>query len=1040
MYQRLLTYCLLLIFSNTTLLAQDCNASFYIEENPDCINCFHFTNTSSTNINSNISFLWDMGDGNTFYSENVSYQFPSPDTYTISLSIKVPICTGILQISAEGGTPPYSFSWSNGYIESSDSLSIQDSLCPGNYHITITDALNNTSIQNIVMENVEGGELNLNLEWGNCLSEYPDSCIGYISANVEGGTPPYTYSWSNSSEESSISNLCAGTYSLTVCDANNTCKSQSLSLPVYECGISSWIAPTDESSCNGHIYFEINGGTFPYSYNWSPNVSVTEGNYHSMSDTNLCSGTYIIEAIDSENNTCIDEITIAPLQISLETIQQTTNNSCNGSAIVNVAFGNPPYNIEWENGSNDSIATDLCNGWYHLTVCDANQQCITDSIEITNLPLTNNINWRGPSGIEACDGYIYVYTTGGNPVYNYSWEPSISSLDGNDFTLLNDLCNGTYILTTCDATDNCITDTLKLTDKPFNVNFNFTNPKNGICSGKINANVIGSSPPYNFMWSNGEECLYQTECTIYDLCEGTYYVTICDFENNCAVDSVSLYDLPEGPKIISRNIILAEPETACNASAIIEAQGQEPLQYSWSTNFWQEENLSGIENQCSGTYYLTICDVNNICIVDSVQLFPLEGNFSDIQQPYNNLCNGSLKIQANGGFPPYSFIWDTGQNIDSITGLCQGWHYVTVSDYYNNLYIDSIEISNLTIPPLHSSYLGLQPASISGYCTDESTQSISTDYYTSIRGNVYLGNSLLPEGVMVLFTKENEDWTASKLCKIVNGSYRIEQLQTSEYYAFAIPIFSPGEEYYPVYFPSYYGDVRQWQEAQSITLLDTIPKDIHLIKSEIIKHGLNNIKGNLIYTDNSSYEENIFLPNWYLFDPPGIPQVGLARHIPVSLLSSEGELLKYQLTDNNGEFDFQHMDDGEYKLHFEKANLEMQYSTHSTDNMEESITYVIDSHSIHLIITGNNINTINQNINIFPNPVISECYVKMPEHYSGEIRISICDMSGRVLIDKQALINKNISPKLDLKNLKSGMYIFKIQNSDFIYETKLMKK
>jgi hypothetical protein len=134
------------------------------------------------------------------------------------------------------------------------------------------------------------------------------------------------------------------------------------------------------------------------------------------------------------------------------------------------------------------------------------------------------------------------------------------------------------------------------------------------------------------------------------------------------------------------------------------------------------------------------------------------------------------------------------------------------------------------------------------------------------------------------------------------------------------------------------------------------------------------------------------------------------------------------------------MDDGEYKLHFEKANLEMQYSIHNTDNPEESITYTIDSHSIHLIITENNLNTINENINIFPNPVISECSINMPEHYSGKFRISICDMSGRILIDKQILINRNISPKLNLKNLKSGIYILKIQNYDFIYETKLMKK
>ncbi len=983
-----------------------------------------------------------MGDGTSYQTENVTHQFSSPDDYNVSLSMSVPICTGILEIAADGGVPPYEFEWSNGFSETSDSLSIQDSLCPGIYHILITDAMGETLDHSIVLSDLTGQNLTIDLEYENCLSAYPDSCIGSVNAIPQGGTPPYTWEWNTGASTQEITDLCAGTYSVTICDANNICKTSNIELPVYECGITSYIAPDNFTSCNGYILFEINGGEFPYSYNWTPEIDFTGTQTSTFSDTNLCADVYFIEATDALGNTCHDEIKISPLMASPVILQRPNIGQCNGKLQAKVNYGTPPYTFNWSNGENTSTIENLCSGWYHFTVCDSRNICVTDSIELTYLPLSNNINWRGPSGPGACDGYIYNYASGGVPPYSFSWNPVQNSLDGYDFTIINDLCEGTYILTTCDNQDSCIVDTLYLTDKPFNISIGYTNPKNGLCNGKINTSVVGAAPPYNFIWSNGDECLYQTECNLSNLCPGTYYVTICDFENNCAVDSVTLYELPPGPEIININRSLSSPESACNASAIIEAQGQEPFTFHWSTAYWSDETLSGIEDQCPGTYYYTVCDANNICIHDSIILSNLSGQFELVNNPYNSQCNGKLSYQAFGAYPPYQYNWSNGEDQNSTEDLCPGWYYITATDLYGNQYVDSLELTNQSIPPLVSVYNTAQSATISGYCTASADQDISTDFFTSIRGHVYFGETLLPQGVMLFYTKEGSKYTARQVCEITAGNYRIESLRFSSYYVLAIPIFTPGFEYFPVYYPSYFGNVLNVESSTEIALYDTVPKDIYLEKSEIIQHGSHEIKGKLIVSPQAVFETNIFMSPWYDLDPPGIPQAGSARHIPVYLRNENQDLIKYQLTDHNGEFHFKHLADGKYSLHFEKAGYTTNYNLHESSDTISEIIYAIYASEIALLST--NMDELSmQAFSVYPNPADDKCYIQLNEYLATNIefiRIKIYGMDGKLLLNLIEKQPSNHIITIDLSQLPKGIFILKGTTNSGEFTQKLIHK
>ncbi len=1021
------------------LMAQECNASFYSEQDSSDINTFHFYNTSNSNINAAAGYFWDMDDGTTYQTENVTHQFATPGTWNVSLSMQVPICTGTIEAIAEGGNPPYSFVWSNGYTEESDSLSIQDSLCPGNYQVSITDMLGDSIAISIELEDMTGDILQLALTYENCLSEFPDSCTGSIDASVSGGAPPYTYNWNTGSDDPEITDLCTGNYIITVCDANDACITDSIDLPVYECSVTDYRSVSGDAVCDGYIEFSVNGGEEPYTYTWSPGVNHTDNTYTSQTGIDLCAGSYIITVMDATGSTCMDSAELNPLDFDFTVTDTPANGNCNGKIIANPVYGTPPYTYNWSTGETDSINEGICSGWHYCTICDSELVCKEDSIEISDLALSSNINWRGPSGPAACDGYIHAYINGGIPPYSFSWEPETESLEGYNFSLLNNLCSGTYILTTCDSEGTCITDTINLNDKPFNVDITPINPNQGICNGKIHVSATGASPPYNFLWSNGDECLYQTSCSIIDLCAGVYYVTISDFENNTVYDSVELSSLPGGPEITEISLSLPSPPDVCNASAVVEAVGQEPLSFTWSTDSWQESNISGIENQCAGTYYFTVCDVNNLCIQDSVQLFELSAHIKNLQHPYNENCNGSIEIMPDGGYPPCVVNWQDGYEGNSISDLCPGWHYYQISDNFGNTYQDSVQLINQNIAPLESNHNIVQTATINNHCQNVISHDITSNWHTSIRGMVYMGDTPLPNGVVILFSKEEEKYTARQLSRVNNGHYQFQELGLPSYAAFAIPVLTSGMEYFPVYYPTYFGNVPNWEDAQFISLSDTAPKNIHLYKTEEIQHGQKMISGQLLYQANTGFEENIFLQDWYDFDPPGIPETGLARHIPVYLMTEDFTYLKQSLTDHQGKFEFRHLAEGNYRLHFEKPGKDCIYSTHAAGDSLTDLVYIMDDQQIRLLTTGIEETDKSRTMLLFPNPVYDECKVTLPEPVRENIRINIYNESGMMVFHKEIKRPGQVM-KLDLSDLSPGFYTIMIQSPDEVFRHKFIKK
>jgi hypothetical protein len=269
------------------------------------------------------------------YYFNVSQPGPISLTQT---NIDIPCAngTGSIDLTVTGGVPTYQYVWSSGQTN-------QDigNLSAGNYSVTVSDANGCTAILGPI--NIANGPTALSLTGTITNAGCFGQGSGAIDLNVTGGIPSYTYFWSVNATSQDISGINAGSYTVTVTDANTCSASQTFVVTEPSASVSVSETHTDvicAGTATGTVNLTVNGGTAPYSFLWSNGLTTEDASA-------IAAGSYTVQITDS--NSCNTSLNVALAELyaplTLSTIQQNAACFSGATGLINLSVrgGSPPY-------------------------------------------------------------------------------------------------------------------------------------------------------------------------------------------------------------------------------------------------------------------------------------------------------------------------------------------------------------------------------------------------------------------------------------------------------------------------------------------------------------------------------------------------------------------------------------------------------------------------------------------------------------------------------------------------------------------------
>lgn len=350
--------------------------------------------------------------------------------------------TGSAITNTTGGTAPYTYVWSTTPVQNTSNA---NGLAAGTYSITVTDALGCSVPLTVTITQPPVITVSVTPVNPTC-----GGTNGSASVISGGGTGAHTYLWSTAAAGTSISNLAPGSYSIDVTDASGCSQSQTFNISTS--GTLS-VAPTSNpvlcfGANTGSASATTTGGTPPYTYAWSPAVTVT------ANASNLPAGTYSCLVTDALGCSFTTTYSITQPAAALTTSTTVVNNvSCfggnDGSASTGPAGGTTPYTYAWTPGTqNTPTITGLITGNYSALITDANGCTVSQGVTITEPSIISLPSSATTASCAQADGSATVTPSGGVGPYTYLWltNPSVQTTP-----TAGNLLAGTYSVIVTDA-------------------------------------------------------------------------------------------------------------------------------------------------------------------------------------------------------------------------------------------------------------------------------------------------------------------------------------------------------------------------------------------------------------------------------------------------------------------------------------------------------------------------------------------------------------------------------------------------------------
>lgn len=590
------------------------------------------------------------------------------------------LSNGIIAITPSGGTPGYSVLW----IPGGQTDTIIQNLSPGNYTVIITDALNCTAQQTFTI--TQPAVLNNSFS---IINETCSSSNGSVTALPAGGTPTYSYLWSNGLTTQSVSGLSAGTFTVTITDSKGCTKSGTANV-INQAGPSVQTDTIIDVTCNGssdgEIQILIAGGTTPFSFLWS--TSDTTQNL-----SGLIAGIYTVTVTDANICTATSNFTVNEPDVLADSLVVVDANCglSNGSVTAFPFGGNGGYSFFWNNSSIQQSISGLNAGTYTVTITDSKGCTVIDSAVVaSDQPLSLIIDQQSePLCFGDSTALLCISVSGGNLPYSFVWST------GETINCISSVPAGTYTVTVTDGNACSVSQPFTI-NQPLQLVIDSIPVSNASCNlsnGTATVFASGGTAPFGFQWSTSGN---DTLSTVTNLSAGVYTVTITDANGCSTVDSVIVNDA--GIPVIQTFTVL---DVKCNGGndgsvSVTASGGTSPYTFQWSTS--ATDTLSTVPNLSAGNYTVTVTDVNGCSVTQSFTVNEPDA-LQDSAQAVNPTCgtsNGSIIIFPYGGTSPYSYQWSTSSadTLSSISNVAAGVFTVTITDANGCTHVQSVTLAD----------------------------------------------------------------------------------------------------------------------------------------------------------------------------------------------------------------------------------------------------------------------------------------------------------------------------------------------------------
>ncbi len=591
--------------------------------------------------------------------------------------------SGTANVVVSGGASPYQFAWSNGQQGPNAT-----NLKAGSYLVTVTDAIGCAKTSFALIGQAPQITASTSTTAATCNGLTNGSAI----ITAQGGSGNLSYKWSDPAGQTTVkaSNLAAGTYTVTVTDANGCTITRTAIVdgpPAIQLTLSG-VNIACHGNASGTAMATASGGTGTLSYLWNDPAGQS-----TPTASMLPAGNYSVTVTDASGCTVSGNISLTePAAISVSTtVQQITcYGASNGQIALTAQGGQAPLTYKWSSGEINATITNKTAGTYTFTVTDANG-CTATGSEILAQPTELIASATGQS-IQCfgdASGTIVTTVTGGTGATTITWKGP-GAFTSNSLSL-NNLFAGNYSATISDASGCTKSVTVVLDQPSAPLLANLPDFGDTICFGASNgaasAMVTGGTAPYQFLWNVNN----QTGPAISGLSSALYRVTVTD-ANNCQVaDSIFIPQKQQMFAWAESGTVDCFGSNDGTARVTLVFYGVTPADLTDFTYYWNtnppQSTVQATGLNAGQTYTVTVTDQLGCTATQMVSINNVPALGAAIVASRDPSCSGGSDGWAiatgSGGNQPYMYAWspNVASSIDSLAqNLAAGTYRVTATD------------------------------------------------------------------------------------------------------------------------------------------------------------------------------------------------------------------------------------------------------------------------------------------------------------------------------------------------------------------------